>query len=1149
LLVSAKFVLSQTKGNLRASTITFEKDTITLDTLSIVPETIQLIYKGESLDSSWYSINPMKAILVWKKKVVLLTDTVSLYYRVFPLLLGANHQLRDRRLMDQNSTSKKNPFLVEQPGYTQQNIFGQGLSKSGSISRGVTVGNNQDAVVNSSFNLQLAGKISNDIEILAAITDDNVPIQAEGNTQQLQEFDKVFIQLNNSHHKLIAGDFELKNPQGYFMRYFKKGQGAMYSFSGLTNSLQQNSALLDVNIGAAVSKGKFARNTFNGIESNQGPYRLRGAENENFIVILSGTEKIYLDGLQLDRGQDRDYIIDYNTAEITFTTKRIITKDSRIVVEFQYSDKSYVRTILTSSAAWKQKKWRTGINIYTEQDSKNQPLQQDLSNADKLILANVGDSLSQAFAPNVDSVPFNANEILYLKKDTIVNSILYNTIYVYSTNADSAKFRVGFTNVGINNGDYIPDNGLANGKVYQWVAPINGIRQGAYAPQIQLISPKQRQMISVNGSYDFSKQTNASIEVVGTKEDINRFSNLDKGNDKGAAARFSFNHNQPLKKNATNGWMLSSSVQSEVIDKNFKPVENYRPIEFVRDWNTSLLTQPDNEFVSAFNCAISNSLKGDVHYSLRSYLKGVQFRGVMNSFGGQWSNKGLFAKADASLLNTSGTVVQSTFLRHREEVNKRFGNWIPGLHYEQEKNEIKSPGTDSIIAGAFSFRIAEVYLQRSDTAKIPMKISASKRIDDGIKLNKFAEASSADMVSVSTSLANEKQKLSTQINYRNLQIIDSTITTARAEESIGGRADYNLNTWKGALQFNIFYEGGTGREPKKLYSYIAVSPGSGTYSWNDYNADGIPQLNEFEIASFQDQANYIRIFTPTEEYVKVFFNQLNAVVNLSPASLFQNEKKYNLLSKFSLLTSVRFDNRISNAKGVDGWNPFPRTIPDTLLLTTQSNSRHTLYFNRSSPFLGADITYQDQQSRQLLSNGIELRNNKTYIGVLRWNLTQWVGSQTSIESGTKESKSEAFKARDYEIERHNISEKINIQSGVAYRISFSYRNEVKNNIIAEGLGEKATVQDGGFEWRYSTVKRGIISAKFNLVEIKYNSNLNSSIAYEMLEGLKAGTNLTWGFSVQRNLGNSLQLNITYDGRKPSGVNVIHTGGAQVRAYF
>ncbi|MBK7684160.1 MAG: hypothetical protein IPJ26_17650 [Bacteroidetes bacterium] len=102
-------------------------------------------------------------------------------------------------------------------------MFGlEGLTRSGSISRGISIGNNQDAVVNSSLNLQIAGKIAGNIEILAAITDENIPVQADGNTQQLQEFDRVFIQLNNDKHKLIAGDYDVKNPDGYFCGISKR---------------------------------------------------------------------------------------------------------------------------------------------------------------------------------------------------------------------------------------------------------------------------------------------------------------------------------------------------------------------------------------------------------------------------------------------------------------------------------------------------------------------------------------------------------------------------------------------------------------------------------------------------------------------------------------------------------------------------------------------------------------------------------------------------------------------------------------------------------------------------------------------------------------------------------------------------------------
>jgi hypothetical protein len=54
---------------------------------------------------------------------------------------------------------------------------------------------------------------------------------------------------------------------------------------------------------------------------------------------------------------------------------------------------------------------------------------------------------------------------------------------------------------------------------------------------------------------------------------------------------------------------------------------------------------------------------------------------------------------------------------------------------------------------------------------------------------------------------------------------------------------------------------------------------------------------------------------------------------------------------------------------------------------------------------------------------------------------------------------------------------------------------------------------------------------------------------ELLGGLKPGTNMTWSLSVQRNLSNNLQVDITYNGRRSDDVPIIHVGGAQVRAFF
>ena len=86
------------------------------------------------------------------------------------------------------------------------------------------------------------------------------------------------------------------------------------------------------------------------------------------------------------------------------------------------------------------------------------------------------------------------------KIDTLFNGI-HDSIYVYSTDPVNAKYSLAFASVGVNKGNYIPLFNAANGQVFQWVQPINGIRQGNYEPATFLVTPKKQQVMTVGATY------------------------------------------------------------------------------------------------------------------------------------------------------------------------------------------------------------------------------------------------------------------------------------------------------------------------------------------------------------------------------------------------------------------------------------------------------------------------------------------------------------------------------------------------------------------------------------------------------------------------------------------------------------------------
>lgn len=94
------------------------------------------------------------------------------------------------------------------------------------------------------------------------------------------------------------------------------------------------------------------------------------------------------------------------------------------------------------------------------------------------------------------------------------------------------------------------------------------------------------------------------------------------------------------------------------------------------------------------------------------------------------------------------------------------------------------------------------------------------------------------------------------------------------------------------MTVNLFYELGSGMEPQREFEYVKVTDGMGIYKWTDYNGDGLEQLDEFEIAEYQDEANYIRVYTNTINYLKTNKNNLNLSVRIKPRELLNSENEF-----------------------------------------------------------------------------------------------------------------------------------------------------------------------------------------------------------------------------------------------------------------
>jgi hypothetical protein len=1139
---------AQTGSNLREILIPAFTDSLKLDSLSMIKGSEILIFAPDSkIDTSSFYINYTTATIFFKKPPA---EEVKIIFRVFPYDFSHSWKNKSISMLEPDQSGAVNPFYYTYDRSNDNDIFKlQGLNKNGSISRGVTFGNNQDLAVNSNMNLQLSGKINENVSILAAITDNNIPIQPEGNTYQLQDFDQVYIQVFDEKSKLIAGDFQLSRPNSYFMNFYKRAQGG--NFSTTVNPVEGKKGELRINTAAAVSRGKFSRFMVQGQEGIQGPYRLRGAENETFIIVLSGTENVYIDGVLMKRGQEHDYIIDYNAAEITFTANQIITKDKRVIVEFQYSDRNYARSLFFIGNEYEDDKLKVNFNFYSEQDAKNQPLMQDLDPEKRELMSNIGDSIHQAFFSSVDSVGFSPSLVLYKKADTLVNEVLYSPIYIYSTNPDSAIYRIAFSFVGQGNGNYRQIRSTANGKVFEWIAPLNGVPQGSFEPISILITPKKTQMLTAGGEYKINKYTKTFLELAVSNHDINTFSNLHSENNTDIGFRTGIENNKPLNPQSENSWVLTSLANYEQVNENFNRIERFRPIEFERDWNILNRNFTQSQHITTFGAGLSKKQTGKFNYLLSTFNTPTEYNAFRNLLDADFRKGTYEFSFTGSYLKSDGFETKSDFIRHRSRISKHTKHLSFGLWEDFERNIMRHPATGNLQLASYQYFEWEAFVTNSDTAINKYGLRYRQRYDDLPFENNLTAATFGESITFDFGLnKNPNSVLRGSSTYRRLTITNSYFANYQPEETVLGRLEYSLKVLKGTISSVTFYESGSGMEIKREFIFIEVAAGQGTHAYiGDLNNNGVKDLDEFEVTNLPDLRRYIKIFTPTNEFVRVYSNQFNQVLNIDPNRIWGNKEGIKkLASRFATQSAYRIDRRTGIDDVMAAYNPFFNDVRDTALITLNSSMRNTLFFNRTNPKFGLDYSRQDIRNKNILVNGFEARTHSFNSLRSRWNITREIAWLMAVTQGEKTSESEFLTNRNFLISYYELEPRVNYQPGTTFRMSFMYKYTEKKNKPAMG-GETALTHNLGTEVKYNILSKGSLLFNVNYILNEFNAADNTLLSFEMLEGLQIGRNLTWGLSYQRNLSGNMQLSLNYMGRTSETAPTVHTGGVQVRAFF
>jgi hypothetical protein len=877
-------------------------------------------------------------------------------------------------------------------------------------------------------------------------------------------------------------------------------------------------------------------------------------------VVLANTERVYIDGELLQRGEDQDYVINYNTAEITFTPKRMITKDSRIQVEFEYADRNYLNTNLyISNETVFNDRLKLKLSAFSNADAKTSPLNQTLDAPQKLFLNQVGDSITKAFYPVANLDTFSLGKILYKKVDTTYDSgTQRDSIFMHSTSPDSALYSLSFIEVGQGNGDYQPDFSGANGKVFKWIAPVNNIKQGRFAPVTYLVTPKRQQVVSVGLDYTVDKNTFILSEFAYSKYDVNTFSTKDKGNDKGYAAKVQLKKAFAIGASEKKLQVLTEAGY-EFVDQKFKPLERLRTVEFYRDWGLPYIVQPEKENIISAGFQLADIKKNELKYQFTNFTRGSAYTGLRNSLIHNHSFKGWLLNDQFVISNFDMQKEKGYFLRPGISLSKElnwFKKYVIGSSFSLEHNEWRNKFSDSLSVTSFSFQVVQAYLKSPVKNLNQWGVTYFTRSDKYPVGKELLRADRSQNINLYTELLkNQKHQFRLNVTYRDLTVLNQAVARQKSDQTLLGRGEYQVNEWKGLLTGNVLYEVGSGQEQKRDYAFLEVPAGQGQYTWVDYDNNGIQSLNEFEIAQFQDQAKYIRIFTPTNEFVKANYNTLNYSVNINPRSLidiFKATGFEKLLSRINLQSSLQIFKKES-AKGLIQLNPFYTALTDTSLISLNSVYSNSFSFNRFSTKWGVDINNIRNSGKSLLTYGYESRMFTEWTLRSRVNFTKNLSLELILKDGNNSlaSSNIKFDNRNYNIDQNSAEPRFTYTNSGNFRIITGYRFTDKKNTVNDL--EAYQSHSLNTEVKYNILQNSSVLGKFIYSDISFhsskgpNTNTNSTVSYIMLDGLMPGKNYLWNLDLTKRLSNNLEVTIQYEGRKPGTSKIVHVGRASLRA--
>jgi hypothetical protein len=1141
-------------------TVINSKDSIiSLPDKFIVKGTVTVFSDSTEILSSYFSIDLRYGKITLSKEFLNIVaadssrkkQSLIITYRNLPYNIPDTYSRFE--ILTRLDTLKKDTVQVAEvkQDFIEDIFSGSDLQKSGTIFRGFTIGNNRDLTLNSGFRLQMNGKLSKDIEITAALTDESTPIQPEGTTQKLQELDKVFVELRTSNITTTLGDIDVNFGNTEFFNFSKKLQGA----KGFANFGKNNFF-----VSAALERGKFASNNLNGSDGVQGPYRLVGSDNSINIVVIAGSEKVYLDGIKMERGETNDYTVDYSNGQITFTNRRLITNASRIVVDFEYSDKNYSRSLIAAQTnnMFFNERLKLSLSFFREKDDINKPIEFILSDSDKTILSQAGN----------DRLKASKSGVVYVGKDTANHPLgqyvqlrdsLNNIYYKYQPANDSALYQVTFSYVGSGKGDYTSQSTT--------VFTFAGKLQGDYLPIVFLPLPVRYQSVDAGIDLKITKSLSFAIESAVSDFDRNLFSDIDDNGNKGVAVNSSLTFNTDnLRIGKSDFGKVLFSFKQRYLNKQYNAIDRINQVEYNRIW----------DIVDSTN-QTENSSVIDLQFKPRSYLYLTTGGGRIkrgDSFNSLRGNVDMGFKGDSLSLpsvNYNADYISSKdntidykglWLRQNGMINYKltpkkeksgFGDYNFIFEFTGEDKQIRSLKYDTTSIGSFRYYEFKPKLVVAGLlSKFDLTYQFDYRRDDlynagtlSRESNSYIHSSSLrvknfDFFTSSIDLVVYDKKYSDI--FKSLGYLDSRTILVTSLSS--------LWFFNRALQSNLFYKVSSERSAKQEVIFVKVPLGQGNYKYiGDINGNGIQDENEFILVNYD--GDYIKIIRPTDQLFPTTDLQSSVSVSLNPSRLYFVKAEgaiKDIIDNLSFDTFLQVAEKSKDPVQKDIYLlKFSTFLNDENTITGSNKVQQDINLFENNQYFAIRLRFIQNKGFNQYYSG-----NERLLGIerstrVRLSFTNDLSLITDYSSETKRNLAPNNQTRNWDINSQDVSSDLSYKPIPAIEAGFKL-DVKKSSDLFPFSPTNANINSQTFRFSYAFESKGRVR-----VEVSRNEAIITTtpdfVPYDLTNGLVVGKSYLWTVTFDYRISNFIQATVNYFGRAEGNSKVIHTGTAELRAYF